>query len=274
MSFKRSFILLLSVVLFCSAFLFACKEDSQTTETTVTTTTQPATTEAVSTVPATTEAETPPVIVVLDAGHDTDKHTRNQPQLGFNEQDLNFKITMACFERLSEYEGVEIHLTRTGGECPNADGKYEDCIMARTKVATKVGADMFVSFHCNATTGSLGASANGACVFVSKHPDYYDESAELGNLILTNLCCAVDIANDGVMTRSKPEKGYYPNGTVKDWYYLISNNIDDGQPSVIIEHAFMDNSHDNAILKDDENLKKMGIADADAIAQYFDLELK
>ena len=43
---------------------------------------------------------------------------------------------------------------------------------------------------------------------------------------------------------------------------------------MIIEHAYMDNAHDNAILKDKEKLKAMGVADADAIADYYGLEKK
>ena len=74
--------------------------------------------------------------------------------------------------------------------------------------------------------------------------------------------------------RTKEEKGYYDDGLVKDWYYLISNNVDAGYPAIIIEHAYMDNMHDNAILLKEENLKAIGEADADAIAAYYGLTLR
>ena len=77
-----------------------------------------------------------------------------------------------------------------------------------------------------------------------------------------------------VLTRVKAEKGYYDDGNVKDWYYLISTCIDQGFPGIIIEHAFMDNPHDNEILKDDSQLEAMGIADATGIARYYGLEKK
>ncbi len=221
------------------------------------------------------------IVIVLDAGHDSTTHTRNHPNLGVNEQDLNLKIVKAAYDRLTKYKGVTVYRSRPDGMCPidkyncSYVNKYpEPCIRARTDFAERRKADLFVSFHCNASTGSLGASANGAEVYVSKHPDYYSKSKKLGNMILNNIASSVDVQTKGVLTRSKPEKGNYPNGTVKDFYYLISNNIDNGRPSIIIEHAYMDNSHDNAILKNDANLKKFGIADADAIAEYYGLSLK
>ena len=43
---------------------------------------------------------------------------------------------------------------------------------------------------------------------------------------------------------------------------------------ITVEHAYMDNPHDNAILKDEAQLKAMGTADADAIASYYNLQIK
>lgn len=221
------------------------------------------------------------ITVVLDAGHDSTTHTRNHPNLGVNEQDLNLKIAKYAYKRLKQYNGVKVYLSRPDGTCPidrykayYADKYPEPCIRARTDFAEKKKADIFVSFHCNASSGNLGASANGTEVYVSKHPDYYSSSKKLGKMILRNITSKVDVVSRGVLTRSKPEKGTYPNGTTKDFYYLISNNIDNHRPALIVEHAYMDNSHDNAILKKKVNLKKFGIADADAIAQYYGLTLK
>ena len=74
--------------------------------------------------------------------------------------------------------------------------------------------------------------------------------------------------------KSKEEKGHYDDGSVQDWYYLISYSVEGGHPGMIIEHAYMDNPHDNAILKDEAQLKAMGTADADAIASYYNLQIK
>lgn len=221
------------------------------------------------------------LVIVLDAGHDSTVHTRSHPNLGVNEQDLNLKITAAAYKRLTQFSGVTVYLSRPDGMCPIDKYKSyyvneypEPCIRARTDFAERKKADLFVSFHCNASTGNLGASANGTEVYVSKSPKFYSDCKKLGNIILRNITSSLDLQSRGVLTRLKAEKGYYKDGTVKDFYYLISNNIDNNRPSVIVEHAFMDNSHDNAILKNDENLKKLGTADADAIAEYYGLALK
>lgn len=221
------------------------------------------------------------ITIVLDAGHDSKIHTRNHPNLGVNEQDLNLVITNSAYKRLSQYSGVKVYLSRPDGNCPNDkygynySSEYGDaCIHARTEFARKKHPDLFISFHCNASSGTMGASANGAEVYVSKHKNYYSDCKELGKIILNNITSVVDLKSRGVLTRSKSEKGYYDDGTVKDFYYLISNNIDNKIPAMIIEHAFMDNSHDNTILKNKTNLKKLGYADADAIAKYYDLKLK
>lgn len=223
-----------------------------------------------------TETETEeedPLIIVLDPGHDSEYCTRNQPQLGVNEQDLNLTIGLACYERLSSYKGVKVYLTREDGSCPDADEDGVYCIERRTGIATDLGADLFVSLHCNATTGSLGASANGAEVYVSNYSAYTEEGKKLGEIILDKLE-DFDIRSNGVIVRTKAEKGHYDDGSVQDWYYLISYSVEGGHPGIIIEHAYMDNTHDNAILRDDEKLKAIGEADADAIAEYYGLELR
>lgn len=210
--------------------------------------------------------------IVLDPGHD-DVCSRNHPDLGMNEQDINLKIALACRDELNTYAGVEVFMTREDGSCPD-NGVGSDDVTGRTAYAESVEADLFVSIHNNATGLGYPSDANGAEVYISVHSAYTDESRKLGEAILARLTTEIDLADRGVLTRIKPEKGYYDDGNVKDWYYLISTSVERGFPGIIIEHAFMDNPHDNAILSDDENLKAMGIADARGIADYFGLEKK
>lgn len=219
------------------------------------------------------ESETDPVVIVLDPGHDSEYCTRNHPDLGVNEQDLNLAIALACGERLQQYQGVEVYMTREDGSCPDAEDQGEYCIEKRTGYATELGADLFVSLHNNGTTGVYGAEANGTEVYVSNYSAYTEEGKKLGQMILDNLS-QLDLNPRGVFVRTKEEKGHYDDGSVQDWYYLISYSVEGGHPGIIIEHAYMDNPHDNAILKDENNLKAMGEADADAIAAYYNLQKK
>lgn len=213
------------------------------------------------------------VVIVLDPGHDDEYCQRNHPDLEVNEQDLNLAIGLACRERLEQYQGVKVYMTREDGSCPDAENGGEYCIEARTGYAAELNADLFVSLHNNGTTGVYGAEANGTEVYVSNYSAYTEEGRKLGEMILDNLS-KLDLSPKGVFVRTKEEKGYYDDGSVQDWYYLISYSVEGGHPGIIIEHAYMDNPHDNAILKDAQKLKEMGIADADAIAAYYGLQLK
>ena len=130
-----------------------------------------------------------------------------------------------------------------------------------------------MSLQNKGTTGVYGEEANGTEVYVSNYSAYTEEGKKLGQLVLDHLS-ALDLNPRGVFVRTKEEKGHYDDGSVQDWYYLISYSVEGGHPGMIIEHAYMDNAHDNAILKDEEKLKAMGVADADAIADYYGLEKK
>ena len=55
------------------------------------------------------ETETDPIVIVLDPGHDSEYCTRNHPDLGVNEQDLNLTIALACRDRLQQYLSL-IHI--------------------------------------------------------------------------------------------------------------------------------------------------------------------
>ena len=219
---------------------------------------------------ATTEVTTEEEV---DPGHDSEYCTRNHPQLGMNEQDLNLTIALACRDRLEQYKGIKVYMTREDGSCPDPEDKGDKCIEVRTGIATDLNADLFVAIHCNGSTGVLGDSPEGCEVYVPNYSAYTEDMTKLGNIIGNNLS-SMDIKFNGVKVRTKAEKGVYDDGSTQDWYYLISYSVEGGHPGIIIEHAYMDNTHDNEILKDENNLKKMGELDADAIAEYYGLELK
>lgn len=218
------------------------------------------------------------IVVMLDPGHDDDESPRNHEKLGVNEQDLNLKIGLACYERLSQYKGITPYLTRSDGHCPNADGQFsgiKDCIHKRAYLAEEKNADFFVSLHCDAINDEFGTEANGISVYITNYPEFSGECEKLGNIIIDHVTKAVDLGSRGVfLNELDEEKGYYKDGSIKDKLYLLSYNVDNDRPALVVEHGFMDNVHDNAILKNDEKLRLIGQADADAIAEYYGLELK
>ncbi len=151
------------------------------------------------------ETETDPIVIVLDPGHDSEYCTRNHPDLGVNEQDLNLTIALACRDRLQQYQGVDVYMTREDGSCPDAEHQGEYCIEKRTGYATDLGADLFVSLHNNGTTGVYGAEVNGTEVYVSNYSAYTEEGKKLGQMVLDNLA-QLDLNPRGVFVPDKRGK--------------------------------------------------------------------
>jgi len=218
-------------------------------------------------------------VVVLDPGHDLGCNDRGWVN-GVWETELNWKIAVAMKKELEQYDGVEVYINREWEECPGRDdeGDTERCIHARIARAVALDADLVVSLHNNAAgMGSLQYSARGATVFVSQHPDYYSESAVLGNLVLDKLG-ELGIRDNGVKTRKFSDDGavpdYYEDEAHTEWDYYGINRYSalEGIPSLLIEHAFMDNPSDlQAFLKNDSMLASMGQKDAQAIVTYYGL---
>ena len=189
------------------------------------------------------------VVVVLDPGHDS-KHAGTRGN-GVAEEVAVLQIAKYCKAELEQYSGVTVYMTRTGAACPfpNSTSNIDD-IYKRTAWAKTKGADVFVSFHLN----SAGASVKGAEVY---YPSSSSEGKALAQQIQSQLVAL----------------GLYNRGAKGDASYaVINSSMQNGFPGLIIEHAFVSNSSDaNNYLKSEASLKKLGIADATGIAQYFGL---
>lgn len=157
-------------------------------------------------------------------------------------------------------------------------------------IARNNNADLYVSIHINDTTDH---NVNGANVFVTSRtelPKYKEGMTILGNKILDNLN-KLGIKNNGVINNKlcqdrEPQYQYY-DGSQADYYADIrhamrGDSIDDlgqdfrdgsGIPTVLIEHCYMNNSHDVTFLDSEEDLKNLAKADADAIVDYLQLRL-
>ena len=65
----------------------------------------------------------------------------------------------------------------------------------------------------------------------------------------------------------------YPDNADADWYGIIRNGVLEKIPSVIIEHAYLDNKNDyDNFLSSDEKIKKLAIADMKGIVNFFKLK--
>lgn len=212
------------------------------------------------------------VVVVLDPGHD--KRHAGAAGNGYHEEDLTLKIAQYCKEELEQYRNVKVYMTRSDGSCLDTSSNG-NCMRARCNYAASVGADLLVSIHIDA--GS--ATGSGAMAIVAKKGIYRDDLSnvthEAGQKILAELE-KIGLASRGLLVRMSDSPGaeyQYPNGATADWYAITRNCIKLGIPGIIMEHGFISNPSDvERFLNSDEKLKKIGVADATGIAEYFGLK--
>lgn len=209
------------------------------------------------------------VVVVLDPGHDG-THGGSSAN-GFVEAQLNLKIAQYCKAELEEYYGVTVYMTRDSASCPNGGGDNKSCLQRRADIARDMGANLFVSLHNNYSSAS---SASGAEIWYPNQ-NYNPWTSQVGgsaaSCILEQLT-SLGLKGRGTQIRNANEDKY-PDGSAADYYAVIRHCKEYGIPGIIVEHAFMSNSSDAAnFLSNDEGLKKLGMADATGIAQYFGLK--
>lgn len=207
-------------------------------------------------------------VVVLDPGHD-DTHG-GSAENGISEKDVNLKIATYCKQELEKYYGVQVYMTRSTSGCPYPGTTSQDDNAKRVEFAKGVGADAYVSFHCNSSENS---SAKGAEVYYP-NADYNSNisnaGADLSQKILNNLA-SLGLNNRGIKIRNSEDNTLYPDGSLADYYGIIRRSKLAGFPGIIIEHAFVTNPSDALFLGNETNQQKMGVADALGIAQYFGL---
>ncbi len=205
------------------------------------------------------------LVIAIDPGHGGS----DPGAIGVNgvrEAEANWRIAQACVEELRSYAGVTVVLTQ--------DNTVNLTRAERVDVALSKGADFVVSMHCNSVANAPGA--NGCEVWIPNTSAYnYNEchvpGKALGNIILQKLS-ALGLENRGLKTRSSETNTMYPEpGGLIDYLGINYYPRFSGVPGIIIEHAFVSNEADAAKLASAEWCEKMGVADAQAIAQYYGL---
>ena len=209
------------------------------------------------------------VVVVLDPGHDG-THGGSSAN-GFVEAQLNLKIAQYCKAELEEYYGVTVYMTRDSASCPNGGGNNKSCLQRRADIARDMGANLFVSLHNNYSSAS---SASGAEIWYPNQ-NYNPWTSQVGGSAASKILeqlTSLGLHNRGTQIRNANEDKY-PDGSAADYYAVIRHCKEYGIPGIIVEHAFMSNSSDAVnFLSNDEGLKKLGVADATGIAQYYGLK--
>ena len=222
------------------------------------------------------------LVIMLDPGHDATHG--GAAGGGVIEQQAVLKIGLYLREELNKYQNVKVYMTREGMACafPNTIGVSEGskrCNEARVAYADSVDADVFIALHLNSYTNS---SPNGAIVYVQNNnfaPEAGRISQNLGQAIVNRLA-ELGLENGGIFRKdsasdTRPEEFYYEDGSVADYYRVLRYSKKVYMPAIIIEHAFLSNPSDVAlVLSSEDGLKALALKDAQGIVDYYGLTLK
>ena len=204
------------------------------------------------------------IVVVLDPGHGG-KFSGAEFD-GRLEKKLT--LTLAGYVReylLENYSGVDVFMTREDDIELSSDLKEE--LELRAVFAEEKKADALVSIHFNASDKH---DLHGAMVFVSRRDNVHDAGQKLGECIEEELV-KLGLAREGVLTRRSNDM-IDENGVAYDYYAINRHCANRDLVGVIVEHCFMDNSHDIAYIDSEEDLRKLAEADGEGIAKYFALQ--
>ena len=210
-------------------------------------------------------------VIILDPGHGGIDGGTN---LGIrNEKTYNLIISQYLREELLAHGGFEVILTRE-------DDDLFQKFYPRAIYIVKHDADLLLSIHCNSSTYDY---VNGMEAFVSLIDRY--AAYDLSNLLLSKVCEVTGMRNRGIFTREDTGDSlgvYYWDseknwdmpgashlGKVSDYFSILSWASKFGTPSLILEHGYLSNSSDRALMDQDEVLRSIAKAEAEALIEYY-----
>jgi N-acetylmuramoyl-L-alanine amidase len=178
--------------------------------------------------------------IVLDAGHGG--KDSGAVGNGLKEKDLTLKIVKQIGCMLEEYEGVEVHYTRT-------DDRFLE-LSERAAIANKLKADYFISVHINAGGGT------GFESYV------YNGNVSAATIAYQNVIHAEIMKAIGNVTdRGKKRANYAVLRETK-------------MPAILTENLFIDNTNDAAKLKSEQFLQQIAYGHVQGIVKAFGLKRK
>jgi len=178
--------------------------------------------------------------IVLDAGHGG--RDPGAVGNGLREKDLTLTIVRHIGRLLSEYEGVEVHYTRT-------DDRFLE-LSERAKIANDWKADFFLSIHINAGGGT------GFETYI------YNGNVGQATIACQNVIHAeIMKAIGNVRDRGKKRANYA---------VLRQTNM----PALLTENLFIDNASDATKLKSEQFLLQVAHGHVQGIVKAFGLQKK
>ncbi|MBR1743174.1 MAG: N-acetylmuramoyl-L-alanine amidase [Lachnospiraceae bacterium] len=209
------------------------------------------------------------IVVTIDPGHggsEKGAYVKYKGRL-VCEKNLNLKIARYMKKELESYKNVTVYLTRSDDRNVTLEG--------RVQIAKNHGSNLLFSIHNNAG-GPSSSYRDGACALISSgqyHKELSTVAATIGKVALERISSSVGMVNRGYLKRLSASQKY-PNGKTADYYAIVRGGTTAGFASMIIEHGFVDNKKDLKKLVKSSVQKKLGVADARAVANYYGLAKK
>lgn len=183
-------------------------------------------------------------IVVLDAGHGGKDPGAGAENYRIHEADITLKLLLYLKAILEENTDIKVFCTRTEDVYPT--------LQERADLALGMEADLFISWHCNA---SEATKRNGTEVLFNAEQGKEDvfNSKAFAQLCMEKLTAALGTKNGGLANR-------------QDLHIVRRATM----PVVLIETAYLSNTKDLAILKNDEKLQAAAYAVYEAILTAYE----
>jgi len=213
------------------------------------------------------------IVIVLDPGHGASDEgaVRTWNGVKYCERDLNQAIANACKEELAKYSNVTVYMTRNS-TTEALHGSTGDDLQWRCNYAHEMGADLFVSLHCNASV--VNNTKFGAEVYVP-NSSFSSQAHNVGKTVGAKVgekLKALGLSNGATYTRSSENGTTYEDGSIADYYAVIRHCKEYMIPGMIVEHGYVSSQSDcEKYFGTNEKLKALGIADAQAIAENIGL---
>lgn len=194
--------------------------------------------------------------ICIDAGH-YGKYNQSPCNRKYYESDMTWKLHNYLKAELIKC-GFEIVTTRIN--------KNTDLALEKRGKLSK-GCKLFLSLHSNA--GNTTADYSMACCLINdKTTDIDDISADLGKKLADKVTeIMTGKVNKGTVYRRTGAGGF-------DYYGVLRGAKKVGTPAILLEHGFHTNAKNTEFLLKDENLKKIAVAEAEIIADYFKVSAK
>ena len=201
--------------------------------------------------------------ICIDPGH-YGKYNRSNVFPSYYESDMTWKLHLLLKKELEKY-GFEVITTRTD--------KNVDLPLDTRGIKSK-GCDFFVSLHSNACDTE---SVDRAVVIPYQDvnwTDIDDTSRAIAEMLGACVMNVMGLSSYQIYPR-KAGNDRDGNGKLDDEYYgVLYGARKVGTPGVIVEHGFHTNTKCAKWLSDDTNLEKLAKAEADVIAEFFDMKAK